>query len=75
MLIGLWWPAPPTQPAAAVGFWSGHKDTKQREAEGINNLITLLGQRNSGHTADDMLTRLRSRGSSLQRSCGLGITG
>lgn len=58
-LIGLWWPAPPTQPAAAVDFWSGHMEAKQREADGINNLITLLGQRNSGHTAEDMLTRLR----------------
>lgn len=63
MLIGAWWPAPPTQPADAVGFWFGHqqakKEAKQREAEDVNYLITLLGQRNSGYTAEDMLARLR----------------
>lgn len=59
ILIGLWWPAPPTQPAAAIGFWSAQMEVKQREAEGVNNRITLLGQRNGGHTAEDMLTRLR----------------
>lgn len=58
MLIGAWWPAPPTQPADAVGFWFGHQQAKQEEAEYIRNLATLLGQNNSGQTAEDMLTRL-----------------
>lgn len=58
MLIGAWWPAPPIGPAAAVDFWSGHMNVKQREAEEVNNVATWLGEHNSGHTAEDMLTRL-----------------
>ncbi|AEF34064.1 conserved hypothetical protein [Mycolicibacter sinensis] len=59
-LVGASWPEPPTQPTFGISFWSGHADIKEQEASELDKALTFFGQNNSGHTADDMITKLRT---------------
>lgn len=59
-LVGASWPAPPTEPTREVSFWSGHADVKGQEASELDKVLTFFGQNNSGHTADDMIAKLRT---------------
>ncbi|MEB3071844.1 hypothetical protein K5L39_21955, partial [Mycolicibacter sp. MYC017] len=59
-LVGVWWPSPPSQLEVAVTFWSDHADVKDQEASEVDKALTFFGKNNSGHTADDMLAKLRT---------------
>lgn len=59
-LVGTSWPAPPFEPARAIDFWSRHADVKEKEAAELDKILTFFGQNNRGHTADDMIAKLRT---------------
>lgn len=59
LLVGAWWPAAPSEPAAGRNYWSDQADVKGREAEHVQNHRTQFGSRNHGRTAEDMLERFR----------------
>ncbi|BBX24574.1 hypothetical protein MTER_39850 [Mycolicibacter terrae] len=59
LLVGAWWPAPPSEPTAGKMYWSDQADVKGREAEHVQNQRTQFGSRNHGRTAEDMVERFR----------------
>ncbi|MGV0627814.1 DUF5631 domain-containing protein [Mycolicibacter minnesotensis] len=71
-LVGLWWPAAPAQPEHGINFWSGHAELKGQEIAELNRLLAFLAMNNSGHTADDMIGKLRTgmkQLTNIQRDC------
>ncbi|MCV7383037.1 DUF5631 domain-containing protein [Mycolicibacter longobardus] len=58
-LVGAWWPGPPTEPKQGVQHWSGHSAAKEHEAVELQAFTNGLTARNSGHTTEDELMRLR----------------
>lgn len=58
LLVGAWWPAPPTQLIAAVTHWLEQSRIKDQERLELRNQRIQLGKTNRGHTAEDMMTRL-----------------
>ncbi len=59
-LVGASWPAAPTQPTLGISFWTDHADVKEREAGELDKVLTFFGENNRGHTAEDMIAKLRT---------------
>ncbi len=58
LLVGAWWPALPTQLEEAAAYWQQHSQVKNQERQQIRNDRLKFGKSNTGHTAEDMMTRL-----------------
>ncbi|MCX8559227.1 DUF5632 domain-containing protein [Mycolicibacterium mucogenicum] len=54
LLVGPWWPAPPTALQSAAQHWTGQGEALSNAATDVKNLATQLGV-NQGATADDVI--------------------
>lgn len=58
LLVGAWWPAPPTWVEAAIACWLQQSQVKDQERLKIRSDRLEFEKSNQGHTAEDMMTRL-----------------
>lgn len=57
LLIGPWWPAPPTALRAAAQYWNYAFEQQEQYSQDLRNQRATLLAHNEGHTADDLAGR------------------
>ncbi len=58
-LIGAWWPQAPSALRTGASHWRAQQREQEQYAQDLHRQWTQLAARNQGHTADDLISRLR----------------
>ena len=58
-LIGAWWPQAPSTLRTGASHWRAQQREQEQYAQDLHRQWTQLAGRNQGHTADDLISRLR----------------